>query len=1657
MINRLSSLLMVLVLGVFGFIETADAQGYTIKSFKKGNAGAGDTAVARGMEAGVAWYYGWNMNPNALMDSAVEYVPMKQNKPWPSVNNLANCPGYSNVLCYNEPWHYNTPADDGDDPSPAFAADFWLNTWTNATRNTYNYSNNVVRLGSPNFHKLTDPWELEYVAYSPAIMASTDYITTHTYPGDNLPWNIKNIVDGYFAEYGKPLWLTEFNVADWSGVDSNNYYHAKSYTDMYRALHYMELEPKLERYSIFAWGPTLKEDGSLRYPAGHPSYVTDIDGNLTPLGLLYANMHTADAIDIDALTPNQAIPYYIHNRGRHTRLRFGGATPELDTVYNNIINEANFNFVGAAGGYHIVPKGDPSQRLRANGTTLEWSTLSDDSAIWTLSDAADFGLVYIRNKASFYFLDAASDTSLQLLASSTANSSKWCLPRANFFDPIAPVALGGGTNVLNTWAIGMPYSGSVKPYFADNDAGMTFTMTPVTADTWLQCAPDGTLSGTPDTNSNATADVNMFWQVIATDIDGLSATNLVRIKVIENTPAEFTVSHISLWGKEDVGLYDNTSRGYTATDTNGHTKYFTVTPIGTNVGWLTTTTYGKLGGVPRLYDVGTQTNYMFNVTDGFGITNSIPVITHITGNDNDAPFFTSTSLPSVGRNKTGYAVSLWSMVDDPDWLHEGSTELFFSTPSNDVPAWMTIQTNGLVTVATTPGAKGVYTFYVKVQDGTGKSSISLLDLEITQNGDPAAAPTFGAAEYFRADATEDVAYNTNATETINGTATGGTGPITYRRAYGPGWLQISADGVLSGTPGDLPNGTNTFTIMAEGADGAASIATLHIYKINVNDAPKFTNKYLGWAYQSTPYSANLNNYVYDVDDDPLTISLISAPAWMSLDAGNYLVGDPAAPWGSQNIEVSITDGEYTVTNTLNTVVFSTNTVFHEIFNNDPLIVFAPHSNGIASVQSDTATGQWVCESNQASWRGTSDQVARIDQKWNSWPVGLAHAIPEADLTPGSGTYQITYQFEGRKRNQNRLSLRVYNATMANGGTTPEDSYFLNLFDNQGWYASWNGFQKGYYGGCSVLPSTNSTVDLLLNVLRADLTTYTNTFYYDGTGDLVLMFSAHLDRQGHSGNGFCEIDNIQVDFMGKGQNIDPQWSLLTVTNQGPEDVVVTEDLIQYVTDPDSTSFKCSLMKWWGDSTAVDSGTNLVALHTVPGTNTYEILVEDAEGGASSNWFTYVYIAEAVNDAPVFSGAPVDKGQSFATIALPSDFVTKEVSDEEGDPINYAFALAPPAWFSMDTNGVVTAVPGPEDLGDYSLSIIASDGLLSTTGTLEFSVVSLSDAVWYELFDGTTPVAYALTGSLYFPNGGFSNNASYTAGTLAAGLLDLRCPNYTTKAYAAVLDGSLFTSNITYELSYEIKKIIGGDSLVQAEVWNAYTDGLPLNDYGVELTRGSTSGARHFSRIFQPPADSGSYATNLSGTVEHSRADANLGVGTHALQFTYPGKGDMVILISIDVLWDDTWNGRRVELDNLVLKEYSGVASTGYVAWAESYQGQGDNIGLPDADYDFDGYANWVEYALNGDPTNPGSAPKQPVSAMIENNTKVLFIHNEHVGQNSDLTYILQQTPSLTTVAWTNVTDAVTADGPIQGDYKTVTNMIPTAGKTTEFIRLLIRKD
>ncbi|HEY3412292.1 MAG TPA: glycosyl hydrolase [Armatimonadota bacterium] len=217
-----------------------------------------------------AWYYTWGGDRPADAPSGAEFVPMVWgyygNANNSQVNWLAGVkgqPGVRYLLGFNEPDN-STQAN----LSVAYALEGWQ----------YMVGTGLP-LGSPATVHADNQWMKDFMGGCATKGYRVDFVCIHWY-GGNDPWGFLSHVDYIHNLYGKPVWITEFAPADWSG---NRGISPAQCADFARTV-----LPELNRRDYvqrYAWFSAGTGDAALGAAA-----LVNNDGTLTDLGRLYGRL-----------------------------------------------------------------------------------------------------------------------------------------------------------------------------------------------------------------------------------------------------------------------------------------------------------------------------------------------------------------------------------------------------------------------------------------------------------------------------------------------------------------------------------------------------------------------------------------------------------------------------------------------------------------------------------------------------------------------------------------------------------------------------------------------------------------------------------------------------------------------------------------------------------------------------------------------------------------------------------------------------------------------------------------------------------------------------------------------------------------------------------------------------------------------------------------------------------------------------------------------------------------------------------------------------------------------------------------------------------------------------------------------------------------------
>ncbi len=275
-------------------------------------------------------------------------------------------------------------------------------------------------------------------------------------------------------------------------------------------------------------------------------------------------------------------------------------------------------------------------------------------------------------------------------------------------------------------------------------------------------------------------------------------------------------------------------------------------------------------------------------------SNANVIVAAISVLPNWPPTFSASSYTLASASAgSSYSASLAGTATDQN----GDTVTYSKVSG---PAWLTVNVNGFLTGIPANSDANTNVFVVSARDSSGASNTASVFIYV--NGSPA----FTSNPFSMPDVNVGQSYSGTLATNASDPNPGDT--ITFAKVNGPAWLNVAADGTLSGTPALSDAGTNTFLVSGTDGSGLSGSAAL---LINVNAAPSFTvNPF------SAPDGAIGQNYSGTIatnasdpnPGDTLTFAKVSGPAWLNVATNGTLSGTPLpTDLGTNTFVVTVTD------------------------------------------------------------------------------------------------------------------------------------------------------------------------------------------------------------------------------------------------------------------------------------------------------------------------------------------------------------------------------------------------------------------------------------------------------------------------------------------------------------------------------------------------------------------------------------------------------------------------------------------------------------------------------------------------------------------------------------------------------------------------------
>jgi hypothetical protein len=227
--------------------------------------------IARFIQSvGAHWLYNWNIDPPEHHAKAIAFAPMIY-RIHPDLETRlaelkanASARGFREILGFNEP-----DAKTQGNTTVQAALDAWPKLETTG-----------LRLGSPATVHPDNDWMMAFMEGADRRKLRVDFICMHSYGGPGVQSLIRK-VETVHALFKRPIWITEFAVADWkAGKTGKNRFTSERVAAFVR-----ELIPQLEAMDIverYAWF-----HGGVSGVSLSCSKLFNPDGTLTVVGEAY--------------------------------------------------------------------------------------------------------------------------------------------------------------------------------------------------------------------------------------------------------------------------------------------------------------------------------------------------------------------------------------------------------------------------------------------------------------------------------------------------------------------------------------------------------------------------------------------------------------------------------------------------------------------------------------------------------------------------------------------------------------------------------------------------------------------------------------------------------------------------------------------------------------------------------------------------------------------------------------------------------------------------------------------------------------------------------------------------------------------------------------------------------------------------------------------------------------------------------------------------------------------------------------------------------------------------------------------------------------------------------------------------------------------------
>lgn len=361
------------------------------KSFKRGVSG-NNFALQEEFDVlipGVSWFYNWGNTPNSNIadvpgEETIEFIPMCWNANYNADGIREYCkahPETKYLLGFNEP-NFKAQAN----MTPEVAAEKWPAVKALADELGLELVGPAVNYSPDGPENDPFTWYANFVKLVGT--DAFDYIALHCYSGGT--GGMQDMIDRFYALYGKKIWLTEFSMGGDGGINVAS--PEVQIASMVQQLEYLEKSDKVYRYSWFVVKGVTNKSPYIGLIVPKLGYG---ERELTEVGKVYVYMTDFDETVYHGVDDVVPASEYISSSSLVLGSNGDNMNPgELEITQFNSGAYADYQFdIPSAGEYtltlRVSGQGEPT---RFDPSIAIYSVDENGEQLATLAEATQFAL-----------------------------------------------------------------------------------------------------------------------------------------------------------------------------------------------------------------------------------------------------------------------------------------------------------------------------------------------------------------------------------------------------------------------------------------------------------------------------------------------------------------------------------------------------------------------------------------------------------------------------------------------------------------------------------------------------------------------------------------------------------------------------------------------------------------------------------------------------------------------------------------------------------------------------------------------------------------------------------------------------------------------------------------------------------------------------------------------------------------------------------------------------------------------------------------------------------------------------------------------------------------------------------------------------------------